>query len=82
MNSLTSLLGMVCTEAIGDGLPTDHYFDEMKDPNYDRKIPDYDVHMSAGIEPPAKGSAEPELPPIHFRLELIEGEDGKLYWVE
>ncbi len=75
MVSIDSLLGMICTEAIGDGLPTDHYFDETRNPHYA-------LRGSAGAEYLGKDPAEPELPPIRFTLQLIEGEDGKPYWVE
>jgi len=74
MISVESILGMICTEAIENTcFPSDHYYDETRDPHYaEKRTPPIEL----------KKTDSGDLPLFRYDLELIEMPDGSLAWLE
>jgi len=71
MHSIETLMNMIFTDAIeNNGKPTNHYFDETRNPDY---------NSPETYEPKKEKS---DLPPIQYNLELIQNPDGSLEWVD
>ena len=70
MIGLKALVDMVLTESI-EGCSRDYFFDEAINREY---ISPY--------KPSEQYTPKTKLPPIKYRLELIENPDGTLEWVE